>query len=165
MNEDNSEALNNLIQSIQEKMNGNSNSNVSGNDNDTNTENGKFVGQSNDNSSNFDFSNFSNFFNSNNTNNNNNNNNSDNINQNSNYSSDSTNSTSDNSTSFDFDPTILLKAQKILSSFNSKTPKKELLLSLKPFLRKSRQDKMNEYVTILNVLTVLDNLKNNKGSD
>lgn len=58
-----------------------------------------------------------------------------------------------------FDPSILLKFQKIMSRMNAENPQKNLLLSLKPFLRKSRQDKINEYMTILNVITALDSLK------
>ena len=54
--------------------------------------------------------------------------------------------------------------QKIIGSMNNNNPKKELLLSLKPFLRKSRQDKMNDYLTILNVISALEALKN-KDSD
>ena len=51
-----------------------------------------------------------------------------------------------------------------MSKMNSNSPQKELLLSLKPFLRKSRQDKMENYITILNVISILDSLKD-KGSD
>jgi hypothetical protein len=47
---------------------------------------------------------------------------------------------------------------------NTNDPKKNLLLSLKPFLRKSRQDKIGEYVTILTVLNALK-IFEKKGSD
>ena len=53
---------------------------------------------------------------------------------------------------------------KIMSKINSNSPQNELLLSLKAFLRKSRQDKMQNYITILNVISILDSLKD-KGSD
>lgn len=62
------------------------------------------------------------------------------------------------------DPSTLLKISKIMSKMNSSSPQKNLLLSLKPFLRKSRQDKMENYITILNVISILDSLKD-KGSD
>lgn len=62
------------------------------------------------------------------------------------------------------DPSLLLKLSKIMSKMNSNSPQKELLLSLKPFLRKSRQDKMENYITILNVISILESFKD-KGSD
>ena len=46
----------------------------------------------------------------------------------------------------------------------SNTPQKDLLLSLKPFLRKSRQEKIGDYMTILSVISILESFKN-KGSD
>jgi len=63
-----------------------------------------------------------------------------------------------------FDPSTLLKIQKIMSKMQSNTPQKDLLMSLKPFLRQSRQDKMENYITILNIITILESLKD-KGSD
>ena len=47
---------------------------------------------------------------------------------------------------------------------NNSNPQKDLLLSLKPFLRKSRQNKINEYLTILSLISLLDSFKD-KGSD
>ena len=49
----------------------------------------------------------------------------------------------------------ILKLQKIFSALNRNDPKKNLLLSLKPFLRKSRQDKINEYITLLSISDAL----------
>ena len=54
-----------------------------------------------------------------------------------------------------FDINNILKFQKILSSFNSEDPRKKLLLSLKPFLRESRQNKINEYITYLTIIKTL----------
>ncbi len=127
MNEDNKDALNNLINSIQEKMNNNESSHKEEN-----------------NTSSFDISSILNAFSANKEEN------------------DNTTNSENNGTGFD--PSILLKMQKIMSTMNGNNPKKELLLSLKPFLRKSRQDKMNDYLTILNVITVLESFKN-KDSD
>lgn len=73
-------------------------------------------------------------------------------------------SNSSNSNEQSIDPSTLLRISKIMSKMNSNSPQKELLLSLKPFLRKSRQDKMQNYITILNVISILDSLKD-KGSD
>ena len=126
MNDDSKEALNNLINSIQEKMNINESSQEEKNNNNS-----------------FDISSILNSFNQN--------------------KEDNSNSSNDND-NFSFDPSIILKMQKIIGSMNNNNPKKELLLSLKPFLRKSRQDKMNDYLTILNVISALEALKN-KDSD
>ena len=126
MNYDSKEALNNLINSIQEKMNINESSQ-----------------KEKDNNNSFDISSILNAFNQN--------------------KEDNSNPSNDND-NFSFDPSIILKMQKIIGSMNNNNPKKELLLSLKPFLRKSRQDKMNDYLTILNVISALEALKN-KDSD
>lgn len=126
MNDDSKEALNNLINSIQEKMNINESSQ-----------------KEKDNNNSFDISSILNAFNQN--------------------KEDNSNPSNDND-NFSFDPSIILKMQKIIGSMNNNNPKKELLLSLKPFLRKSRQDKMNDYLTILNVISALEALKN-KDSD
>lgn len=129
MNEDNKEALNNLIASIQEKM---------GNDNSSTTDNVSNTSP--------DFSSLLNTLNKKDTNNKNEN-----------------NSNSEDS-GFNIDPSILLKIQKIMSAMNSNTPQKDLLLSLKPFLRKSRQDKMSDYLTILSVISIIESFSN-KGSE
>jgi hypothetical protein len=59
-----------------------------------------------------------------------------------------------------FDINTIMKIQKILSSMSKDDPRKNLLISLKPFLRKSRQEKINEYLTYLsigNALGIFDN--------
>lgn len=125
MNEDNKEALNNLIASIQEKM---------GNDNSSNA------------TTTPDFSSLLNTLNKKDTNNEN------------------ENSSNNQESGFNIDPSIFLKIQKIMSAMNSNTPQKDLLLSLKPFLRKSRQDKMSDYLTILSVISIIESFSN-KGSE
>ncbi|MEG1058601.1 MAG: hypothetical protein RSE57_00220 [Clostridia bacterium] len=64
----------------------------------------------------------------------------------------------------DIDPSMILKIQQLLSSIRKDDPKKNLLLSLKPLLRKSRQDKIGEYITILTVANTIG-LFNKKGSE
>jgi hypothetical protein len=54
-----------------------------------------------------------------------------------------------------FDMNTMMKIQKILSSMNKDDPRKNLLISLKPFLRKSRQEKINEYLTYLSIGSAL----------
>lgn len=63
-----------------------------------------------------------------------------------------------------FDPSFLFKIQRIMSSLTKDDPKKNLLISLKPFLRKSRQDKINEYISMLTILNAIE-VFNDKGSD
>ena len=127
MNEENKDALNNLIHSIQEKMGNNvensdeASSNISSLLNTLNSSNNS----SQENEKKQEDTN--NFFNS-------------------------------------IDPSIFLKIQQIMGALNSSSPQKDLLISLKPFLRKSRQDKMGDYLTILSVISVLESFKN-KGSD
>lgn len=132
MNEENKDALNNLINSIQEKM-------------------GNSVENSDETKP--DFSSLLNTLNSNNSSSQ-----KDNENNNANTSEDNNNPFGS------IDPSIFLKIQKIMSAMNSNTPQKDLLISLKPFLRKSRQDKMGDYLTILSVISILESFKN-KGSD
>lgn len=62
------------------------------------------------------------------------------------------------------DPSLLLKFGNLFSSATRSDPKRNLLLSLKPFLRKTRQDKLNEYVTILTIVDAIG-IFNSKGSD
>ncbi len=122
MDENSSEALNNLISSIKEKMGESNTSNMNLSNILNNTQ-----GTGNDTIKN----------------------------------DEEAHSNSDSSASFD--PQLFLKIQKIMSAMNGDNPKKNLLLSLKPFLRKTRQDKINEYITILNIISALDSFK--KGSE
>lgn len=133
MNEENKDALNNLIHSIQEKMGNNvensdepSNDNISSLLNTLNSSNKSSQQETNQNTNNA--------------------------------------TSNDNNPFGSIDPSIFAKIQQIMSALNSNTPQKELLISLKPFLRKSRQDKMGDYLTILSIISILESLKN-KGSD
>ncbi len=77
------------------------------------------------------------------------------INENSNN-----NETNESENGFNFD-----NLQNILGGFTRKDPRKELLLALKPFLRQSRQDKINEYIGYLTIGSALGifNKKENRG--
>lgn len=140
---DNSKALSDLIQNIQAKMNSDEIKSEEGStkvdvDNNNNNNNLNSI------LSNLDLSSILGAFNSGTTNNSNNNNN--------------------NNTFSGIDPSFLLKAQKIMSSVTRDDPKKSLLLSLKPFLRKSRQDKINEYISMLSIINAIE-VFSDKGSD
>lgn len=73
-------------------------------------------------------------------------------------------SESNNSIFSELKPSTILKFQRIITSMNKNDPKKNLLLSLKPFLRKSRQDKINEYITMLTIANAIG-IFGSKGSD
>ncbi len=133
----NQNALFDLIQNIQSKLN---DENIDDKKNDNtcdensiNNETEHNNNEKNNSNNNFDFSSIISMFN-----------NSDNT---QNYSEENSGSNSN----FNFDIGTILKLQKIFSSLNANDPKKNLLLSLKPFLRKSRQDKLNEYIAILTI--------------
>ena len=83
---------------------------------------------------------------------------------NSNNASDTNKHNDSNSNVFNIDTATILKLQRVLSKMNDNNPKKNLLLSLKPFLRKSRQDKLNEYITMLTLIDAFEAFSS-KGSD
>ena len=57
-----------------------------------------------------------------------------------------------------------MKIKNIMDSFNKNDNKDaNLLYSLKPYLRKSRQDKIDQYINILRISQVSKLLKNDKG--
>lgn len=62
---------------------------------------------------------------------------------------------------FDFDPTMLLKIQKILSAANTSAPddRARLLLSLKPFLGDNRQSKVDGAIKIMKMSKILSALR------
>ncbi len=162
-NADNQTALYNLIQSIQTKIDSNQNESIAPEKNieiENNVNNNETIEKNTNNNNNnqninlasllnnFDISSILNSFNSNNGKNNESNNNND-----------------TNSFNFsDIDPETLLKIQRLVSKMSKNNPKKDLLRSLKPFLRKSRQDKMGEYMTILSIVDAID-IFGSKGSD
>lgn len=170
---DNSQELFNLIQSIQTKLNSENtneqqnkqivdnslNEKEKVNDNELNdlvnnvTNNTQNLDNNLENTQNLDFSNISSLL--------------QNIDIGSiiNMFSNNNNSNESNNSNFSgFDTSTILKFQRILSSLNKNDPKKNLLLSLKPFLSKSRQDKLNEYVTMLTIANAIE-IFGSKGSD
>lgn len=60
------------------------------------------------------------------------------------------------------DLSTLLNFQRIFSSLNSKDPRKNLLTSLKPFMRPSRQKNIDTYINLLSILSAI-NLFSEKG--
>ena len=65
--------------------------------------------------------------------------------------------TSQSANSFEnLDMNMILRLSKIFSSINKDDPRKNLLLSLKPFLGNSRQKNVDTYVFLLGILNALD---------
>ena len=62
------------------------------------------------------------------------------------------------------DPNTILRIKKIMNTIGKDDPQKNLLLSLKPFLRKSRQDKIGEYMSMLTIAKAIE-IFTSKGSD
>ena len=149
---DNSEAISKLIESIQSKLNNeldtSNNQDITQNSN-LSSDNLNNQKNSNENpNSNFDLGSIMGLLGK--------------LNLNSNSNTDTSN---DSDFSFsNLDPNMFSKLQKIFLSLGKKDPKKDLLVSLKPFLRKSRQDKIGEYITILTIIRAFEAF-NEKGSD
>lgn len=74
-----------------------------------------------------------------------------------------------NSAGFDFnniDMNTILKMKSIMEKLNSKDdPRSNLLYSLKPYLRESKKEKLDQYANLLNIAKLSELFKNdNKGS-
>ena len=84
-----------------------------------------------------------------------------------NINNNNSNSSKEENSSFNFDkldPNLINKIQKIMMSMGKNDPRKDLLKSLKPFLRKSRQDKLGEYISMLSIINAIQ-IFYDKGSD
>lgn len=76
----------------------------------------------------------------------------------SNKFNDNNSESSTSNTSPEFDIGTILKMKKIMDSMNSNKndPRSNLLLSLKPYLKHSRQDKVDQYIKLFNMSKVLE---------
>ena len=65
------------------------------------------------------------------------------------------------------DINTILKIKQILDSVNSSNnnPRSNLLLSLKPYVRPERKDKIDQYIKLLNMENVIENLKFSDGEN
>lgn len=73
----------------------------------------------------------------------------------------SKNNTEHNNTSFDIpniDMETMLRMKNIMNSINNSknNPSSNLLYSLKPFLNKTRKEKIDQYVQFMNMTSILD---------
>ena len=74
------------------------------------------------------------------------------------------NTTSNNTSGFNLDMNTIMNFQKIIGGFNQADPRKDLLTSLKPFLRETRQKNIDTYITLLGVMKAF-NIFSNKDRD
>ena len=77
-------------------------------------------------------------------------------NDSSSFHSNSNNTT--NSSTSNIDAETLLKMKSLIDAMNSKKddPRSNLLLSLKPYLKESRKDKVDQYIQLINMSKVMD---------
>lgn len=85
---------------------------------------------------------------------------SDSFNQNTESSSNDNDSNSVNNIDFE----TILKLKSIMETLNKKDdPRSKLLYSLKPYLRESKQKKLDQYVNLFKITQISNLFKNNKG--
>ena len=83
-------------------------------------------------------------------------------NMNSNSNNNSSNNNSENNSYLDFD--TILKIKNIMEAFNQTDDNRsKLLYSLKPYLRESRQKKLDQYVNLFKISGIAKILKQEKG--
>ncbi len=82
----------------------------------------------------------------------------------SNDSVNSDNNSENFSNNIDFE--TILKIKSIMENLNKKDdPRSNLLYSLKPYLRETRQKKLDQYVNLLKITQVTNLFKNDKGDE
>ena len=85
---------------------------------------------------------------------------SDSFNQNAESSSNDNDSNSMNNIDFE----TILKLKSIMETLNKKDdPRSKLLYSLKPYLRESKQKKLDQYVNLFKITQISNLFRNNKG--
>lgn len=67
--------------------------------------------------------------------------------------------------SFDFDINSILKMKNIFDKLNHQNnPRNNLLYSLKPFLREDKKEKLDQYIKISNILSIIELLSNEENN-
>ena len=67
------------------------------------------------------------------------------------------NSTPNNNNNFNLDMNTIMKMKSIMENMNNKNdPRANLLYSLKPYLRDSKKNKVDQYVNMLNISKIAD---------
>ena len=73
--------------------------------------------------------------------------------------------TEDDNSNFNIDFDTIMKIKSVMDAMNSKKndPRAKLLMSLKPYLKDSRKQKLDQYVQLLNMSSVFELFKENGG--
>ena len=72
-------------------------------------------------------------------------------------SNSSSNNNNSNQNNFNLDMNTILKMKSIMENMNNKNdPRANLLYSLKPYLRESKKNKVDQYVNMLNISKIAD---------
>ena len=81
-------------------------------------------------------------------------------------SNNQSNSNSSSSGNFNIDMNTMFKMKSIMENMNNKNdPRANLLYSLKPYLRDSKKDKLDQYVNLLNVSKIADIMNQNNNDN
>lgn len=77
---------------------------------------------------------------------------------------DSTNNSSNSGYNIDFE--TIMKFKNIMDKMNSKDdPRSKLLISLKPYLKDNKKNKIDQYIQFLNISRVMDMFTKSNGDD
>ena len=73
----------------------------------------------------------------------------------------------DSSSNFNIDFETIMKIKTMMDAFNTKKndPRAKLLKSLKPYLKESRKNKIDQYIGLLNMSQVFELFKNSGGDE
>lgn len=77
------------------------------------------------------------------------------------------NTSNGSDTNFNIDIATLLKVKSVMDKMNSNqnNPRTNLLLSLKPYLKPSRKDKVDQYIKLLNMENIIEIFKQEDGNN
>ena len=81
-------------------------------------------------------------------------------------SNNQSNQNSSQNGNFNLDMNTIMKMKSIMENMNNKNdPRANLLYSLKPYLRDSKKDKLDQYVNLLNVSKIADFMNQNNNDN
>ncbi len=82
---------------------------------------------------------------------------------NSSQTTNSNNSSNTKNDPFNFDIKTVMKIKSLLNQINNQnSPRNNLLLSLKPFLKNEKKEKVDQYIQISNIISIIGLLNNDK---
>lgn len=83
-------------------------------------------------------------------------------NSNSSNTAHNSNNNSSNNNNFNIDINTIMKMKSIMEKMNNNDdPRANLLYSLKPYLRDSKKEKVDQYVNMLNITKIAEFMNNN----